>query len=173
MSSKRSGACSRTAKRGRTYRRVALTGLGGMGKTQIALEYCYRNRDDYLYTFWVLSDSDASIQSSFRGIAGLLNLPISNTDDSTTIVKKVNKWLQDNERWLLVFDNADDSSVKVSKYFPKSGDGDIIITSRNAVADFRASAVDLDEMRMDLDSSLTLLMRQERHVLFRILPCRT
>src|SRR3954451_9365041 len=51
------------AKKKSAGRRIAIMGLGGMGKTQVALEYCYRNRDDYLYIFWVLSESDTSIQS--------------------------------------------------------------------------------------------------------------
>ena len=77
-----------------------------------------------------------------------------------TIVKKVIQFLRNNERWLLVFDNADDNPIRISKYFPTSGNGDIIITTRNAVANLRSSTIDLDEMTMDADSSLTLLMRQ-------------
>src|SRR4051812_14307991 len=59
---------------------AALVGLGGMGKTQIALEYCYRNRPVYQYIFWVKAESENSMQSSFEKMARLLNLPINSTD---------------------------------------------------------------------------------------------
>ena len=139
--------------------RVAITGLGGMGKTQVAIEFCYRNSHGYLYVFWVHSDTETMIHSSFRNIANLLNLPISNTDEPMTIVKKVTQYLRGSGRWLLVFDNADDHSILISKYFPTSDNGDIIITTRDTVAYLRASTINLDEMTMNADSSLKLLMR--------------
>src|SRR4051812_18750389 len=36
-----------------THRECTLCGLGGVGKSQIALEYCYRNKDNYRYIFWI------------------------------------------------------------------------------------------------------------------------
>src|SRR4051812_1843205 len=87
---------------------VALRGLGGMGKTQIALEYCYRKRSIYQYIFWIKADSELSMQSSFEKIARLLNLPITNTDKLEIIVAMVFRCMRESEkRWLLVFDNVD------------------------------------------------------------------
>src|SRR5205085_11837320 len=100
--------------------RVSITGLGGMGKSQVAIEFCYRNSHNYRYIFWVFSDSEVAIHTSFRNIANLLNLPIENTDNDMTIVKKVIQYLRNNGRWLMVFDNADDHSILISKYFPTS-----------------------------------------------------
>jgi CO dehydrogenase nickel-insertion accessory protein CooC1 len=61
--------------------RIIITGLGGMGKTQIVIEYCYQHKENYSYVLWVHSDSEVSVHASFRGIAALLNLPIANTDE--------------------------------------------------------------------------------------------
>src|SRR3954447_2031288 len=85
---------------------VALTGLGGMGKTKIALEYCYRawTCSMYQYTFWVKADSELSLQSSFEKIAKLLDISVGNTNKLDAIVAMVYRCLQEPEkRWLLVF----------------------------------------------------------------------
>ena len=84
------------------------------------------------------------------------------------IVPRVIKWLQTNDGWLLVFDNADDYSLGNSserfrlqnKYFPKTGRGVILMTTRNDSAGQNGSAIKLDEMRLDDDTALKLLLRQ-------------
>src|SRR5690349_18935017 len=57
-----------------TNRECTLSGLGGMGKSQIALEYCYRNKDNYRYIFWIDAGTEESLQNSFVKVAQLLNL---------------------------------------------------------------------------------------------------
>jgi hypothetical protein len=52
--------------------RIALYGLGGMGKTQVALEYAYRHKDDYRYAFWVSAVHEAQIQSGFGNVTRLV-----------------------------------------------------------------------------------------------------
>src|SRR5947208_3692953 len=49
----------------KTYRECTLCGLGGMGKSQIALEYCYRNKDHYQCIFWIDADTEETLQNSF------------------------------------------------------------------------------------------------------------
>jgi tetratricopeptide (TPR) repeat protein len=64
--------------------RVALSGLGGVGKTQTALEYAHRHLDEYTYTFWATAHSRAALLLSYRKIARLLELPESAAEEQPT-----------------------------------------------------------------------------------------
>jgi len=90
---------------------VALTGLGGIGKTQIALEYCYRNKNKYPYIFWIEANTETDIQSSYATATKKLNLLIPTNSSSDDIVLQLIQWLESHGEWLLVFDNADDYSI--------------------------------------------------------------
>src|SRR5436305_11205549 len=57
---------------------LGISGLGGIGKTQLALEYVYRYRAEYDAVFWVQADSSAALTSSFMELAHVLNLPEQN-----------------------------------------------------------------------------------------------
>src|SRR4051812_27252584 len=59
----------------KTHKECTLCGLGGMGKTQIALEYCYRNEDNYRYIFWIDADTEGTLQNSFADVARALMFP--------------------------------------------------------------------------------------------------
>src|SRR5712692_1955265 len=62
----------------------ALCGLGGIGKTQIVLEYAYRYRDEYQAVFWVKSDTRENLLSDFLSLATLLKLPEQDAEDQAT-----------------------------------------------------------------------------------------
>jgi hypothetical protein len=55
--------------------RAALSGLGGVGKTQTAMEYAHRHFDNYLYTIWTIADSREALVSGYVTVARLLKLP--------------------------------------------------------------------------------------------------
>ncbi|HEV7676316.1 MAG TPA: tetratricopeptide repeat protein [Candidatus Angelobacter sp.] len=107
----------------------ALHGLGGIGKTQIAVEYVYRHRQEYSAVFWVFAESEQSLITSFIQIAHVLNLPVKDLADQAVIVGAVKRWLGENEGWLLVFDNADPPGV-VRQFVPAQRKGHILLTSR-------------------------------------------
>ncbi|RUS31740.1 hypothetical protein BC938DRAFT_477194 [Jimgerdemannia flammicorona] len=145
---------------------ITLCGLGGMGKSQIALEFCYRNKEYYQYIFWMEADTDAALQSSFKGAAEKLGLPIHGKDP-VDVIHYTTQWLQKSSGWLLVFDNADDYSLNSTsnrrlqdEYFPKSGRGVILMTTRlKYKAGHDNIVVDLDEIKIDDDVALKLLLR--------------
>ncbi len=108
----------------------AVTGMGGVGKTQIALEYIYRHMAEYQIIWWIRSEELATIASDYANLAEPLGLPEKDSIDQTEIVKAVKSWLEHNSGWLLIFDNAQDTN-EMGDYLPQAGGGHVIITSRN------------------------------------------
>ncbi|KAL9121254.1 MAG: hypothetical protein Q9187_002189 [Circinaria calcarea] len=111
----------------------AICGLGGSGKTQAALQYAIRNRARYTSGVWFFNaDSTATLIADFERISGILRL-----GHDSNKVAATKRWLskEENSRWLLIFDNADDlDSVRISKYLPAVPWGHVIITSRDQAA---------------------------------------
>src|SRR3954471_20044891 len=97
----------------KTHGECTLCGLGGIGKSQIALEYCYRNQDNYQYIFWIDADTEESLQNSFMEVTrrlDLLGLVSTKSTSPDDLVLCAIMWLQNNDDWLLVYDNSDDQS---------------------------------------------------------------
>ena len=72
---------------------IAITGLGGIGKTQIAIEYAYRFSEEYRAVLWVRSNTLEEIFSDFQTITELLDLPIARAEDQNLIIAAVKRWL--------------------------------------------------------------------------------
>ncbi|KAI1084628.1 hypothetical protein F5B20DRAFT_591667 [Whalleya microplaca] len=109
-----------------------LTGLGGMGKTQIAIKYAYRYRQLYPVTLLAHSDGQAKLSESFALFARELGLGDAlNPIQAKQAVKDFLKTLR--SPWLMIFDNADgDDNVQLlTEFWPEADTGSILITSRN------------------------------------------
>jgi tetratricopeptide (TPR) repeat protein len=114
--------------------RAALSGFGGIGKTQIAIEYAYRYRADNRAVLWVRATSREVLIADFVALADLLGLPVAGLQEQETIITAVKEWLASQTGWLLILDNADRSEL-VKEFLPLENQGHILLTSRAQVFD--------------------------------------
>ena len=108
----------------------AIAGLGGVGKTQLALEYAYRNASDYAIVWWVRSEDSPTLAGDYAALAAELGFPEGDAADQSATVLAVRRWLEQNSGWLLVFDNAQESAA-IRGYMPGGNTGHVLITSRS------------------------------------------
>ena len=137
----------------------AITGLGGIGKTQVAIEYVYRYRHHYKAVLWVTSETESKLIVDFVKIAQLLDLPEKNTEDQNKIIIAVRQWLHENRDWFMVFDNVEDFDL-VNTYVPPENKGQILFTTRlHATGEF-AESIPINNME-ETEGILFLLRRSK------------
>jgi hypothetical protein len=105
----------------------ALNGMGGVGKTQLAIEYAHRFADSYDLAWWVNSEQSGLIGDQFATLGVALGW-IDASAGMETVRSVVLAELHRRQRWLLVFDNAEDP-VEVRQWLP-GGSGHVLVTSR-------------------------------------------
>ena len=134
-------------------KKVVLHGLGGMGKTQLAVEFARRHHQQFTSVFWLDGRSEGRLKQSIANaasrvpegqIAEMSRLySRSGSGDSDAVVRDMTNWLNepDNTDWLLIFDNidhehqqddADPDAYDVRRYLPGADHGSILITTRLA-----------------------------------------
>jgi tetratricopeptide (TPR) repeat protein len=134
--------------------------MGGAGKTQLALEYCRRMKDERRLgaIFWLDASSRNTLYSSIETAAKQLRPDrlFNNPDAAVALVNDIlSSW---SERWLLVFDNLDNPEdlPGIFSFFPASHCGSILITSRHAGSKELGQSIELD--RMERKEGLQLLL---------------
>ncbi len=108
----------------------AIVGLGGVGKTQLALEYAYRHAEDYQAIWWVRAEEPTQLAAEYAALASPLDLPEKAAVDQSAAVDAVRRWLERSRGWLLVLDNVPGPGAVVD-YLPRAGAGHVLITSRD------------------------------------------
>jgi tetratricopeptide (TPR) repeat protein len=129
--------------------RAALVGLGGVGKSQLAIQYAHSIIDasPQTFVFWVHASTQARFEEEYKLIADRLQLP-ERSDPKSNVLRLVSDWLRDeaNGRWFMIVDNADNvetfspsgkgkadasAQVPLATYLPQSRNGAILVTSRS------------------------------------------
>jgi tetratricopeptide (TPR) repeat protein len=137
--------------------RVAIYGMGGVGKTQVAIEYVYRHENDYDNVYWISASDQAALLSGFQEVGTRTGCLVSaDIQDPTAVAKSVLSWLRTQERWLLVVDNLDDVSVADGLLPATDIGGHTLITTRNPDAK-RIPAEGLEIPLLGRDDSIELL----------------
>ena len=126
----------------------AISGLPGVGKTQVATEYAYRNAQSYQAVLWANAESHELLISSFVRLAEVLKLPAQDDANQLIVVKAVQQWLQKNSRWLLILDNIEDLNL-IQDFIPSVHSGHVLVTTRSHTTGNFARNVELRPMQID------------------------
>jgi hypothetical protein len=125
-------------------RKVAvLHGLGGMGKTQLAIRFARNHKNDFTAIFWLGGKNRGTLLQSLSSVMPRLpgqsqNIGVTNEEEVEQQARHVLQWLalEGNSRWLIILDNIDQYSsihsdgYDISEFFPTADHGSILITSR-------------------------------------------
>lgn len=129
---------------------VFLHGLGGIGKSQLAIEFAKKHRRDYTAVLWLNAKTEDTLKRSFAANARRLLKECFNQDlldgpqdekALSAILREMKTWLNlpGNDRWLLIYDNLDNPKIPDNKrqhaydirsYFPEAHQGSILVTTR-------------------------------------------
>ena len=138
-----------------------LTAAGGYGKTQIAVEYTYRYKEEYRIVWWIRSETVSSLALDYANLADQLDLPEQKADDQQIKINAVKRFLENNCCWLLIFDNAEDPN-SLEDFIPCNESGHILITSQKR--SIWLSMAQIQEVPTFLvDESVNLLLSNNKH----------
>ncbi|KAI1150932.1 hypothetical protein F4825DRAFT_424777 [Nemania diffusa] len=144
---------------------MSILGIGGMGKTQLALEYVYKHRKSYKAIFWLRAENVTVLQQDYAQIGRLLDTKNELGMDLGKCVKAAKDWLSiTDEPWLLVFDNVEDIADLLQKYWPNSGRGAIVVTTRDRDNANRLGRHTINLEGFSSDEGALLLSSMDPHI---------
>jgi tetratricopeptide (TPR) repeat protein/3',5'-cyclic AMP phosphodiesterase CpdA len=116
---------------------LVIAGDGGFGKSQLAFEYARRHESDYDCICLVNAANKESIEESYRKFANHTGCVLQKNEAFTKVLDHVKRWLEDNDRYLFIYDNAEGLSDSLKDYLPEEGSarGHILISTRDRGCD--------------------------------------
>ena len=136
---------------------LAISGAGGIGKTQLALEYAYRSREEYSHVFWVLAESRETFNAAYSDMAELLDLPGKRQQEQHLVNESLTDWLAHHSDWLLILDQLSDPAL-LKEFLPPAFSGYLLLTTRASTTDKLARRIRLK--KLDAEESGHLLLRR-------------
>jgi tetratricopeptide (TPR) repeat protein/transcriptional regulator with XRE-family HTH domain len=138
---------------------LALCGLAGMGKTQTAVEYCYRFSAAYQAMLWVRADMRETLVADLVTIATSLELVEPEEREQDRAVEAVRRWLHGQRDWLLVLDNLEDLSF-IGEFIPPLHQGQVLLTMHRQATGTLAHYIELPQM--DQEEAVLFLLRRAK-----------
>ncbi|OTA54149.1 hypothetical protein K449DRAFT_439560 [Hypoxylon sp. EC38] len=140
---------------------LAIYGLGGVGKTQIALHYAWKHVAHFDAVLWFHADSESSLRSSFSDAAVRLQLHNDRGDHSNNRTR-VLLWLQKTvTKWLVIYDNVESSTV-LDQFWPISTQGQVLITSRKSAFAVQPANDGIEILPFTIETGRDYLLRYLR-----------
>jgi tetratricopeptide (TPR) repeat protein len=139
---------------------VALQGLGGIGKTRLAIEYAWSRETVYSALLFVGASDGVALNAGLAGLTAfeILDLPEKEARDDATKITAVLRRLESNPTWLMILDNVDDSAAvaEVAKLMPRLKGGHVVVTAR--AANFPAFVRKLGVSKLDENAATQFLL---------------
>lgn len=127
------------------HQTIALSGPGGVGKTQLAVELAYQHRHEYQAVLWSLADSQETLNLGMAALAEVLQLPKSDTQEKTlTLVKQ---WFEHHQDWLLILDNVEDIKL-IEPWLPQHQGGSLLITTRVVTHEYSIQHINISSLAL-------------------------
>ncbi|MEV3986893.1 tetratricopeptide repeat protein [Nonomuraea sp. NPDC049758] len=138
----------------------AVVGLGGVGKSELALQYAHRHRDDYRLVWWIDADTPDQIQS---GLASLAQAIVAGADSAAAEQATTAEaaawalaWMSSHQGWLIVFDNVEEVN-HIETYLARLIAGHVLITTRRDIGWQHLGITPLRLELLERQASLALL----------------
>ncbi|HEY1934457.1 MAG TPA: tetratricopeptide repeat protein, partial [Acetobacteraceae bacterium] len=142
--------------------RQAIHGMGGIGKTRLAVEYAQRNAGDYTALLFVEAETPDQLRAQLAALTGVLGLREATATDAGVQLAAVLAWLQDNAGWLLIVDNLDsrEALAELTPLLGRLRRGHVLVTSRLSAFPAAFAPLPLDVLQPG-DAAAFLLRRTD------------
>jgi len=134
---------------------LALSGLPGVGKSQISLEYAYRFREHYHTVLWLHAASYQDLVSAVTAAADLLELPGKDEANPSQLIETFKAWLTQLTRWLLIFDSVEDLQL-LDDFLPAEIKGHMLLTTRSQNTGTYAHRIAVEPMNNNTGAEMLL-----------------